>query len=213
MERIQLKGENIAVCAIKAAEVLRAGGVVLYPTDTLYGLGADAFSDKAFEKVCTIKDRDERRPIHAVFADLVMAEQYADISPLGRKLADSFLPGPLTLVFKKKDSMTTGIAHNLSTIGVRIPKNEFCLALAHEFGKPFTTTSANMSGSESPATLDGILAQLEQNVALIDLAIDGGTLPSYTRSTVVDVREQQPHVLREGVISAAEISKALEGGE
>ena len=109
--------------------------------------------------------------------------------------------------------MTTGIAHNLSTIGVRIPKNEFCLALAHEFGKPFTTTSANMSGSESPATLDGILAQLEQNVALIDLAIDGGTLPSYTRSTVVDVREQQPHVLREGVISAAEISKALEGGE
>ena len=210
MERIQLTNENLAACVAKAAEVLRAGGVILYPTDTLYGLGADAFSDAAFQRVCEIKDRDERRPIHAVFENLAMAEAYAEISPLGRRLAEAFLPGPLTLVFKKKPAVTTGIGHNLSSIGVRIPKNKFCLALAHEFGKPYTTTSANMSGAESPATFEGIIKQLGGNTELIDLAIEGGALPAYLRSTVADVRNDKPHILREGAISAAEIGKALE---
>lgn len=211
MERIQLTKENLEFCVARAAEVLRSGGVILYPTDTLYGLGADALSDKAFEKVCTIKDRDERRPIHAVFADMAMAEAYAELSPSGRRLAETFLPGPLTLVFRKKDTVTTGIGHNLSTIGVRIPKNEFCLALAREFGKPYTTTSANISGVESAATLDVIIEQLAERAGLIDLAIDGGALPSYTRSTVLDVREPEPYVLRKGAISDSEISDALKG--
>jgi len=193
----------------RAAEVLRAGGVILYPTDTLYGLGADAFSDAAFQRICEIKDRDERRPIHAVFENLAMAKAYAEISPLGRRLAEAFLPGPLTLVFKKKPSVTTGIGHNLSSIGVRIPKNKFCLALAHEFGKPYTTTSANMSGAQPQGTFEGIIKQLGGNTELIDLAIEGGALPAYLRSTVVDVRNDKPHILREGAISAAEIGKAL----
>ncbi len=211
MERIQLTKENFQGCVAKAAEVLRAGGVILYPTDTLYGLGADALSDKAFEKICMIKDRDERRPIHAVFADMTMAGVYAEISHSGRRLAEVFFPGPLTLVFKKRDSVTTGIGHNLSTIGVRIPKSDFCLALAREFGKPYTTTSANTSGVESQSTLDGIIEQLGDNARHIDLAIDGGSLPSYTRSTVVDVREQEPYVLRDGAIATSEILDALRG--
>lgn len=209
MEHIQLEEGNIKTAVTRAAEILRAGGVILYPTDTLYGLGADAFSDAAFQKICAIKDRDERRPIHAVFESLAMAEAYAEISPLGRRLAEAFLPGPLTLVFKKKPSVTTGIGHNLSSIGVRIPKNKFCLALAHEFGKPYTTTSANMSGAEPPPTFEGIEKQLGVNTRFIGLAIDGGTPPKYLRSTVVDVREREPYILREGVISSAEIGKAL----
>lgn len=209
MEVIRLNDSNILDAVARAARVLRAGGVILYPTDTLYGLGADALSDPAFEKVCMIKDRDERRPIHAVFESLAAAEAYAEISPLGRRLAEAFLPGPLTLVFKKKPSVTTGIGHNLSSIGVRIPNHAFCLALAREFGTPFTTTSANISGAESPSTFEGIEKQLGANTRFIDLAIDGGALPKYLRSTVVDVREQKPHILREGAISSAEIEKAL----
>src|SRR3989344_6421740 len=205
MQHIRLEEKTIGTAVTRAAEVLSAGGVILYPTDTLYGLGADAFSDAAFRKVCEIKDRDERRPIHAVFESLAMAEQYAEISPLGRRLAEALLPGPLTLVFKKKPSVTTGIGHNLSSIGVRIPKNKFCLALAHEFGKPYTTTSANMSGAQPPATFEGIIKQLGGNTELIDLAIEGGALPAYLRSTVADVRNDKPHILREGAISAAEI--------
>jgi len=212
MEVIRLNDANQGQLVARAAEVLRADGVILYPTDTLYGLGADAFSDAAFQKVCEIKDRDERRPIHAVFENLAMVETYAEVSPLGRRLAQAFLPGPLTLVFKKKPSVTTGIGRNLSTIGVRIPRNKFCIALAHEFGKPYTTTSANMSGAEPPATFEGIVRQLGGNTQLIDLAIEGSALPSYLRSTVVDVRDEQPFVLREGAISAAEIEKVAKVG-
>src|SRR3989344_1876047 len=212
MEHICLGEEILETAIARAAEVLRAGGVILYPADTLYGLGADAFSDAAFQKVCEIKDRDERRPIHAVFENLAMVEMYAEVSPLGSRLAEAFLPGPLTLVFKKKPSVTAGIGRNLSTIGARIPKNEFCIALAHEFGKPYTTTSANMSGAEPPETFEGIVRQLGGNTQLIDLAIEGSALPSYSRSTVVDVRDGQPFILREGAISAAEIGKALETG-
>ena len=210
MQHIRLEEKTIGTAVTRAAEVLSAGGVILYPTDTLYGLGADAFSDAAFQRICEIKDRDERRPIHAVFENLAMAKAYAEISPLGRRLAEAFLPGPLTLVFKKKPSVTTGIGHNLSSIGVRVPKNKFCLALAHEFGKPYTTTSANISGAEPPATFQGIVEQLGGNTELIDLAIEGGALPAYLRSTVVDVRNDEPHVLREGAISSDEIGKALE---
>src|SRR3989338_8785155 len=212
MEVIRLNDSNQAQLITRAAEVLRAGGVILYPTDTLYGLGADAFSDAAFQKVCEIKDRDERRPIHAVFENLAMVETYAEVSPLGRRLAQAFLPGPLTLVFKKKPSVTTGIGRNLSTIGVRIPRNKFCIALAHGCGKPYATTSANMSGAEPPATFEGIVRQLGGNTQLIDLAIEGSALPSYLRSTVDDVRDEQPFVLREGAISAAEIEKVAKVG-
>jgi L-threonylcarbamoyladenylate synthase len=210
MEILRLTTENVEACASRAAEVLREGGVILYPTDTLYGLGADAFSDAAFQKICMIKDRDERRPIHAVFADLAMAAQYAELTPLGETLARAFLPGPLTLVFRKKPHYTTGIGHTIPTVGVRIPRHPFCLALAKKFGKPFTTTSANKSGSEPPSNLSAIIAQLGENAAHINLAIDGGEVSPYMRSTVVDVRESEPHVMREGAILSQDIEDALQ---
>jgi L-threonylcarbamoyladenylate synthase len=209
MERIRLQKGNIEEAATRAAEVLRAGGVVLYPTDTLYGLGADAFSDEAFQKVCTIKSRDKRRPIHAVFADLAMVEKYADLTPLGKALAAAFLPGPLTLVLKKKEGLTSGIGHNLETIGIRIPDNEFCLALARAFGKPYTTTSANLSGAHPEATLDEIIGQLEEHAGAIDLVIDGGPLSPSARSTVVHACQDKPHILRTGAISEEEIMQVV----
>jgi len=193
----------------EAAQVLREGKVVIYPTDTLYGLGADAFSDEAFEKVCMIKERDERRPVHAVFADLAMAEAYAELTPTAQTLAQAFLPGPLTLVLKKKKHLTTGIARSLDTVGVRIPKHDFCLTLAAAFGRPYTTTSANVSGEESPATLQGIIAQLGERAAHVALAIDGGAVDAHLRSTVVDARATVPHILREGAITERDIRRAL----
>jgi L-threonylcarbamoyladenylate synthase len=209
MEIIRLTEGGIEEAVSRAAEVLRAGGIILYPTDTLYGLGGDAFSDEAFQKICSIKGRDERRPIHAVFSDLSAAETYAIMTPLGEKLARTFLPGPLTLVLKKKPEFTTGIGHNLSTIGVRIPKNRFCLMLAQTFGKPYTTTSANVSNEKPLATVPEILAQLQEGADHVDLAIDVGPLSPEVRSTVVDVRGESPFVIREGSISTEELERAL----
>ncbi|QQG37777.1 MAG: threonylcarbamoyl-AMP synthase [Candidatus Kaiserbacteria bacterium] len=209
MERLSIAKDGLEACVEKAAEVLRRGGVIVYPTDTLYGLGADAFSDAGFAAVCAIKERDERRPIHAIFADMHMIEAYAEMTPAAKKLADRFLPGALTLVLAKKPHVEGGIARDLPTIGVRIPKHDFCLQLAAAFGKPFTTTSANKSGEPAAAALQGVLRDLGKDATKIDLAIDGGTLSSDLRSTVVDVRSEEPYILREGVISSEAIEEAL----
>jgi len=130
------------MAAKTTAHVIAAGGVVLYPTDTLYGLGADALSNEAVAKVYDLKGRDERKPIHAIVADEEMMEAYAELGGSAKALASQFLPGALTLVLRKKEGVEGGIAKGRTTIGLRIPNDEFCLALARILGRPYTTTSA-----------------------------------------------------------------------
>lgn len=209
METIRLNAFNIGEIAVKAANVLRAGGVVLYPTDTLYGLGADAFSDAAVAKVYAIKGRDERKPIHCIVADLDMAARYADVNEEARRLAAKFLPGPLSIILKKKDGADTGIARAIGTLGIRIPANDFCLALAREFDAPFTTTSANSAGAEDFLHVDKIAEQLGPRAPMIDLVVDAGMLPTSKPSTVVDVSAGKPTVLREGAIPAEAVLSTL----
>jgi len=201
MESLLLSSKNTQECAKRAAEVLRAGGVVIYPTDTLYGLGADAFSDQAVDKIYSIKARDVSKPVHCVVPDIEMAEQYGEFSDTARRLAERFLPGPLTLVVPKKSGVEKGIARGIETIGFRIPKNDFCLALANEFDKPYTTTSANISGMPAGSSSNEILEQLEEAAAHVDLIVDAGTLPAAQPSTVVRVRNDDIEILREGAIS------------
>lgn len=189
----------------RAAEVLRAGGVILYPTDTLYGLGADALSDEAVAKVRQIKGRDAQKPIHAIVADVEMAAKYGEISETAFALACAHMPGPLTLILKKREGFDTGIAKDMDTFGIRIPDNRFCLDLAKEFGRPFTTTSANAAGEPSKRSVQEIIEQLGEKATLIDLAIDAGELPQKLPSTVVDVSEGTAKVLREGAIPSSSL--------
>ncbi len=204
-ERIRLSDETFADAIQKAAEVLGHAKVILYPTDTLYGLGADAFSDEAVDAVYRIKDRDETKPIHCIVADMDMAEQYAEFCDDARLLAKAFFPGPLTLVLKQKPHRTHGIGRNLHTTGIRIPDNDFCLSLASKFGRPFTATSANTSGAKPAAAIDDIMMQLGGRGSEINLSIDAGRLPAGLPSTVVDFSQAQPIILREGAIFAADI--------
>ena len=212
METVRLSEVGVEAAARSAAEVLRAGGVVLYPTDTLYGLGADAFSGGAVAKVQGIKGRDEEKPIHCIVADMKMAEKYAELNDTARLLAKEFLPGPLTIVVKKKPTAKSGIAQGMKTIGIRIPKDNFCLMLAREFGGPYTTTSANISGTKTLTTVAGILKQLGESAKHIDLVIDAGELPERPPSTVVGVSELGLVVLREGAIPTDEIWNVARGG-
>ncbi len=178
----------------------------MYPTDTLYGLGADAFSNDAVAKVYAIKGRDEKKPIHCVVADMGMAATYAEVNETARNLAEKFLPGPLTLVLKKKTGLDSGIARNIPTIGIRMPYDEFCLALAGSFG-PYTTTSANIAGGANQRSVTDILEQLGQRASMIGLVIDAGELPERKPSTVVDVSAGTVEFIREGAISAAELAQ------
>lgn len=204
MEIVQLeKGAKKAVR--KASDVLRLGGVIIYPTDTLYGLGTDALSDEAVAKVYAIKGRNEGKPMHAVFADLEMVEEYAEINDAAIKLAERFLPGPLTLILKKRSHVMSGIAKGIDTIGIRIPDNALCLELARSLGKPYTTTSANRAGDMPQMSIGRILEQLGKNADMIDLIVDGGALPESKPTTVVNVVSGNAVVLREGAIPTADI--------
>lgn len=208
METIRLTDQNVNESVQKATAVLRNGGVVLYPTDTLYGLGADAFNDDAVGKVYDIKERSDGKLVHCIVADLEMAERYGTIDDNARALASAFLPGALTLILKKKLTVATGIARDASTIGIRIPDSRFCIELAKAFDGPYTTTSANKSGEPPERTIEKILSQLPGS-GEIDLAIDAGELHDTKASTVVDVSTPQPVILREGMITAAEIWEVL----
>lgn len=204
MEILKLEG-GLQQAVSRARDELDADGVILYPTDTVYGLGADAFSDEAVEKIYAIKGRDPQNPISCVVADLETAAEFVEVNDVARKLAEKFLPGPLTMILKKKKEITGGIARGIDTIAIRIPRNEFCLTLARAYGRPFTTTSANLSGLPTGSTVDEILEQLGETSQLIDLSIDGGRLEDRKPSTIIDLATGLPSVLRTGVISEEEI--------
>lgn len=196
---------GLGECVLKASGVLRRGGVIIYPTDTLYGLGADAFTDEAVAKVYAIKGRDEGKPMHAVFADLKMVEEYAEVNDAAKILAERFLPGALTLVLKKKIGLNAGIVKGIETVGIRIPDNEFCLELARALGKPYTATSANKSGQVPEVSVERICVQLGDAVHLVDIAIEAPLFPMRPPTTVVNVASGAPVILREGAIPADQI--------
>lgn len=208
MKILQLKKENADTVLEEALQVLRSGGVILYPTDTLYGLGADAFSDTAIDKVYAIKARERGKPVYAVVENIDVARQYGEVTETARTLIEKFLPGPLALVLQKKQGVEGGIARGMDTFGIRIPNHVFCLALAQKFGKPYTTTSANIAGKLPERSVSGILEQLGERASYIDLVIDGGEVRDTTPSTIVDVSSGIPEVIREGAIPSSQIFSA-----
>jgi len=210
MERITLKSENMAEAAQKAAEVLRSGGVVLYPTDTLYGLGADALSDEAVAKIFDIKGRDEGKPMHAIVADVDMAAKYTEVSGIARLLNDRLPKGQVTFITQKKEGLDEGISRQIETFGFRIPQHAFCIEMIRAFGGPITATSANASGKRPERSVPAILAQLGSGAAPIDLIIDGGELPAQEPSTVINLTHNHPLIVREGAVPAADVWSALQ---
>ncbi len=180
----------------QAVEILQKGGIIIFPTDTSYGLAADATNPQAIKKIYQIKGRDFNKPISVIVSDIKMAKKYAMITPLVQKLFQAFLPGPLTLV--------------LPSIGIRVPNLKLCLRLAKKLGKPYTATSANLSGQPDCYSVDQIKKQLGNKIKLIDLIIDAGTLPKIPPSTVLDLTKSPPKILREGPISQKQIQKVLD---
>ncbi len=186
-------------------QALQNGEIVLFPTDTIYGLGVDALNVEALKKLRELKGRQEGKAVSIIVADMVMAEEYAEVSPLAQKLAAAFLPGKLTLVLKAKPNLPPELTAGTGTIGIRIPKHLLCLNLARELGRPLTATSANVSDKEPEKTPGKILAQFGERAGMISQVIDLGELPESLPSTVVDARGDKSIILREGAISQKQI--------
>jgi L-threonylcarbamoyladenylate synthase len=162
----------------KVLEALRAGKLVVYPTDTVYGLGADALSKEAVDRVYEVKQRPREQPISILVADFDMLYRYANVSQAQKKVLEEQLPGPYTFILEPKEKMSVSD----SSVGFRIPKH-WCTKIAKEFGKPITTTSANIHGRETPATITELRKTFGDRV---EVYVDGGTL-SGKPSTVIDL--------------------------
>ncbi len=190
----------------EAVRSLNSGGVVVFPTDTLYGLGADVFSLPALLRVFSIKGRPADLALPVLVAGLDQVEAVAlPMSSQARRLAQRFWPGPLTLVMRRSPDLPGLVTGGADTVAVRMPDHLVPLALARRLGHPITGTSANFSGQ--PDLLD--LGALENQLGnLVDHIIQTGPVPAGTASTVVDVTGDAPQLLREGAISLEEILEA-----
>ncbi len=187
----------------KAAEAVVAGQVLLYPTDTIYGLGCDALNPAAVEKVFSIKRRDASNPTLILASDRGMVKKLvADISPLAARLMGTFWPGPLTMLFRAKGDLPDVIRSKEGKIAIRIPANQFCLRVVEAAGVPIVSTSANISGQ--PAMTE--MRQLRKTfLPEVDIFINAGSLPLSAPSTIIDVTGENAVIVREGAIPFNEI--------
>jgi L-threonylcarbamoyladenylate synthase len=188
-----------------AFEVLTSGGLVAFPTDTVYGLGALAFDGRAVERIYAAKERPAEKAIPVLLGELGdLRKVTPQVPEIAAKLAARFWPGPLTLVVPKHPALPEIISAT-PTVGVRIPDHPLARALLRLSG-PLAVTSANLAGEASPATAVEVLAQLDGRIALI---LDGGRSPGGIPSTVVDCLGTGPKIIREGPVTLEQIEQAL----
>ncbi len=180
-----------------ALDILRRGGLVAFPTDTVYGVGAMAFDAAAVERIYAAKGRDVTKALPILLADQDgLSDVAEEIGPDARRLAETFWPGPLTIVVRKRDVVPEAVSRGV-TIGVRVPAHPVTLELLNASG-PLAATSANLSGAPDSMTADEVVAALGDR---IDLIVDGGRAPGGKPSTVVDCTVSPPSLEREGPVS------------
>jgi len=190
-----------------AAEILKGNGVVAFPTETVYGLGANACSQKAVTKVYKIKKRPSFNPLIIHVSSYDMAKEYGVFNELAKKLAQKYWPGPLTIVVERKNSdIVEEATSSLETIALRCPRNIIAQDLIRELNNPIAAPSANISGRLTCTSPEDVSAKLNSR---IDALLDGGDAELGLESTVVDCSAEGPSILRLGNITLEEINSSL----
>jgi L-threonylcarbamoyladenylate synthase len=185
----------------KACEILSAGGLVVFPSDTVYGLLVDATNEEAVKKLIQFKNRPIGKAISVFVSEMNMLKSVVKLPSQKSDLLHHLLPGPFTVVLESNHSVSKLLESEKGTLGVRIPNYEFVHDLVVAYGKPVTATSANLGGKSPHYSIHSLLNQLpEQKKQLIDLIVDGGNLPRNKPSTVVDLTQQTIKILRQGDI-------------
>jgi len=178
----------------RVVELLKDGGVIAYPTDTIYGIGCDIYNKKALERIYMLKGRDRNKPMSFVCSDLGHITEFAKVPNYAYRIMKRFLPGPYTFVLEASSQVPKMLMPKRKTVGIRIPDNNIALSIVRMLGNPIISTSANISGEKvisDPYEIDMYLGKL------LDMTVDGGIL-SGDASTVIDLTGNAPVVLREG---------------
>lgn len=198
METVKF-AEDEAKAVRKTADVVEAGGLVVFPSDTVYGLAVDPTNQEAVDKLLAFKERWTGKAISVAVADEEMARDYVELSETAESIFANLLPGPFTVICQGKHRVAKGIEAENGTLGIRLPDNEFMRKTVRVLGKPMTATSANLSGRSPHYSIEGFMATLSaRKRKMIDLVVDGGKLPRRKPSTVIDATEPEIKVLRRG---------------
>jgi len=201
MQILKATRDNISI----ASQIVKKGGLVVYPTDTVYGLGCDPFNVTAVKQVFRLK-RKRRKPLPILASNINHVKRIATLSREAEKIANCFWPGPLTLVLPKKPVLPEVVTCNLDSVGVRVPKHDVALKLIDLSNGLLIGTSANKTGEKPPRTAQEAAEQLGQEINLI---LDGGPVTLGVPSTIINLTSKEPKILREGPISFQEILGVL----
>lgn len=198
--------KNVELQLIK--QEFESGGVVVIPTETVYGLAANAFDEQAINKIFEVKGRPKDNPLIVHISNLNMLNELVQEVPAkAKKLIDKFWPGPLTLVMKKRDVLPDTVTCGLDTVGIRMPKHKLALKIIEKVGLPLAAPSANLSGKPSPTEASHCVADLGEKVNFI---VDGGRCEVGVESTVLLVAEEPFVILRPGIINQKQIENVLQ---
>lgn len=183
----------------EAIKVLKSGGLVVYPTETVYGIGADASNPDAVQKLTTYKKLRKDKPYSVMVANTAMAKKYAYLNDIAKNLYKKYLPGPYTIISKGKHKFASGVESTDGTIGIRMSSHDIPHTLAKEFGRPFTAASANASYKKKPRNIFDITDNIsKKQEELIDLVLDYGQLPDRRPSTIIDTTLDDVSISRIG---------------
>ncbi|MDD4779872.1 MAG: L-threonylcarbamoyladenylate synthase [Tissierellia bacterium] len=201
---VKVDPENIDYEIIKeASKIINRGGIVVFPTETVYGIGADALNDEAVAKIFEAKGRPQDNPLIVHIAEYDdLYDLVSEVPENAKKLAQNYWPGPLTMILYKKDVLSDKISAGLDTAGIRLPSNKIARAIIKESKKPIAAPSANTSGKPSPTEVTHVIEDL---MGKVDMIIDGGSTHIGLESTVVDVTLDVPMILRPGGITLEDI--------
>lgn len=196
----------------RAGNIIKSGGVVVFPTDTVYGLAVNALDENAVKKLFAIKMRDAKKPVSIIVESVKLARVYTAISKKAETILEKLFPGPVTVILRKKEKLPDILTAGGDTVGVRIPSNTFTALLAAELEFPYTATSANISGEPPSGKIDDVKKIFSESELEPDLLIDAGDLAPSEPSTVIDLAGERPQILRTGPLSKErlfEIIKSL----
>lgn len=199
MKILDVKNYSQKQIVAEAKKVLENDLLVVYPTETCYGIAADAQSAKGVDNLIIYKGDRRKKPISVAVSSLFMAKMYADFNPEAEKIFTNFLPGPITVVMKGKHLVDSRLESEEGTLGLRLPDYPLVLAIIDEFGRPITATSANVSHGKTPYSIEDILDNLPRaKKNLIGLVINAGFLPKRKPSTIIDTSRKLPLIVRQG---------------
>ena len=191
----------------RAAEILRGGGLVAFPTETVYGLGANGLDAEAVKKIFEAKGRPQDNPLIVHIADMEMLEGLvSQVPPRALELAKAFWPGPLTMIFPRGPKVCDAVCAGLDTVGIRMPSHPVVQAIIRQSGLPFAAPSANLSGSPSPTNAADVWQEMDGRLPLI---LDGGPSQVGVESTVVAVMGEKPMILRPGYVTKEQMEEVL----